>query len=61
MTKLYNLARMNTATTGTGTITLSTAVSGYLTFALAGVQNGDIVWYGISDTGSNNTEVGFGT
>jgi hypothetical protein len=36
--KLYNLARVSTATTGTGTITLGAAVSGYLTFALAGLS-----------------------
>lgn len=56
---LYNLARMTTATTGTGTITLGSAVSGYLTFASAGLQNGDIVSYGIKD--GANSEVGTGT
>lgn len=40
---------MTTATTGTGTITLGAAVSGYLTFALAGVANGDTVDYAILD------------
>jgi hypothetical protein len=58
MAKLVNLARMNTVTTGTGTVTLSTAVSGYLTFALAGVSNGDIISYGIKD--GSNSEVGTG-
>lgn len=53
MAKLYNLARMTTATTGTGTITLGSAVSGYLTFALAGVSNGDIVDYAIKDGSSS--------
>jgi hypothetical protein len=47
--KLYNGARMHTATTGTGTITLSTAVSGFLTFAQAGVSNGETVSYSIKD------------
>jgi hypothetical protein len=56
MGKLYNLARMTTATTGTGNITLGAAVSGYLTFGQAGVQNGDTVSYGIKDGG--NSEVG---
>lgn len=59
MSKLYNLARMSTTTTGTGTITLASAVSGYLTFALAGVANGDVISYGIKD--GSNSEVGTGT
>ena len=59
MAKLYNLARMTTATTGTGPITLGAAVSGYLTFAQAGVNDGDGVSYGISD--GANSEVGTGT
>jgi hypothetical protein len=58
MAKLFNLARMTTATTSTGTITLGAAVSGYLTFALAGVSDGDLVAYGISD--GSNSEVGTG-
>src|SRR5262245_7318072 len=59
MAKLFNLARMTTATTGTGTITLGSAVSGYLTFAGAGVANADVVAYGIID--GANSEVGTGT
>lgn len=59
MAKLYNLARMTTATVGAGTITLGSAVSGYLTFALAGVPNGEVVSYGIKD--GSNSEVGTGT
>src|SRR5258708_34341915 len=55
MPKLYNLARMTTATTGTGTITLGAAVSGYLSFAGAGASDGDMVRYGIKD-GSNSEE-----
>ncbi len=57
--KLYNLAKMTTATTGTGTITLGSAVSGFLSFANAGVQNGELVFYGIRD--GSNSEVGYGT
>ena len=59
MGKLFNLARMSTATTGTGTITLGSAVTGYLTFAQAGVANSDVVSYGIVD--GNSREVGTGT
>ena len=58
MAKLYNLARMSTATTGTGTITLGSAVSGFLTFALAGVADSETVAYGIKD--GANSEVGTG-
>jgi len=56
---LYNLARMTTATTGTGTITLGSAVSGFVTFADAGVTNGQVVTYAISD--GSNSEIGIGT
>ncbi len=59
MPKLYSLARMTTATTGTGTVTLGVAVSGYLSFANAGVQNNDVVFYGIKD--GSGSEVGWGT
>lgn len=56
---LHNLARMTTATAGTGTITLGSAVSGFLTFADAGVSDGDVVSYAITD--GSNSEVGRGT
>jgi hypothetical protein len=49
MTKLVNRAKMTTATTGTGTITLGSAVDGYQTFAAAGVANADVVRYVIED------------
>jgi len=39
MSKLFNLAKMTTATEGTGAITLDSAVSGFLTFVLAGVAD----------------------
>lgn len=59
MATLANLARMTTATAGTGTITLGSAASGYLTFAQAGITDGQTVSYGIAD-GSSSREVGRG-
>lgn len=59
MALLYNLARMTTATTGTGTITLGSAVSGFLTFAQSGLVDGGVISYGIQD--GVNSEVGTGT
>jgi hypothetical protein len=59
MSKLYDLARMTTATVGTGTITLGSPVSGFLSFAAAGASNGDDIAYAISD--GANSEIGHGT
>ena len=59
MAKLYNLARMSTATTGTGTITLGSPVSGFLSFAAAGAADGETLAYAISD--GANSEIGTGT
>ena len=59
MPKLVNRAKMTTATTGTGTLTLGSAVDGYQTFAAAGVANADVVRYVIED--DRDWEIGLGT
>jgi hypothetical protein len=59
MAKHKNLAKVYTATTGTGTLTLGSAVPGFKSFADAGVSNGDVVTYAIRS--GNDTEIGRGT
>lgn len=59
MASLINRARMTTATTGTGTVTLGSAVAGFLTFAEAGAVNATTYPYVIEE--GDDFEMGQGT
>lgn len=59
MTVLADLVQQSTATTGTGTVTLGAAVTGFRTVAGAGIADGVVVSYAIQD--GTNRETGTGT
>lgn len=64
---LVNLARVQSTTIGTGTLTLGSAIAGFNTFADAGLTNGQTVTYAIEDYSADNPatvvgrEIGVGT
>ncbi|PCJ24140.1 MAG: hypothetical protein COA96_10365 [SAR86 cluster bacterium] len=59
MPLLFDRVQVTTATTGTGTITLGAAVTGFQTYADGGASNADIVRYVIQD--GDSWEIGEGT
>ncbi len=50
---LVNLARVQSTTIGTGTLTLGSAIAGFNTFAAAGLTDGQTVTYAIEDYSSD--------
>jgi hypothetical protein len=56
---VYDRVQETTTTTGTGSVTLLGAVTGFQSFAAVG--NGNTTYYCIADQGGANWEVGVGT
>jgi hypothetical protein len=56
---LADRVKETTTTTGTGTLTLDGAATGFQSFAVIG--NGNTTYYTISSTGSSEWEIGIGT
>lgn len=65
MSKFVNIAGQSTSTVGNGELTLDNALTGYITFEQAGINNGDVIGYVIWDHfgpyGAESREVGRGT
>ena len=59
--QLFDLVKMTTPTTGTGALTLGSAVGTFRSFATAGVPNGATVRYAIADPGLAPTQREWGT
>jgi len=59
--QLFDMVRMTTTTTGSGTVTLGSATPPYRSFADAGVPNATLVRYAIADPGLAPTTIEYGT
>lgn len=59
--KICDRVKESTTTTGTGTITLGGAISGFRSFSTAGVANGDTFAYTLLDANGTGWETAIGT